>query len=797
MKVLLAGLLAVVLALPLAAQTTASLRGLVLDQSGASLPGARVTLQNELTGFVVVQVADPEGRFAIAGVPLRSYELRVTADGFAAHRQTLRFDTAATQDLRITLGVEGANTATVVSASDSLALVTPEDTGTRAQLNAAEIERLAHSTGNRGIEAIVATFPGFAQNANGAIHPRGAHTQLSFLIDGMPITDQLAGAFANTIDPNMIANLEIFTGNIPAEFGAKTAAVVNVNTISGLGAGRALRGSTALEAARFSTLGQVTTFSGERGKWGYSGLVNSRKSQRYLDSVSLENLHNGGHATRGFFRADFQATDRDIVRFNVLFGNSPFQLANLRSQHTNGMQQRQELQDFATALHWVRTIDAATTWEMNYSWRTADSRLLPSAGDTPVTASQERRLSTATLQHRFSAVRGRHNLRSGLDLQRVPLRESFTFGITSPAFNDPAAENYLPTLLPFDLSRGGSLFRFAERATGGFYSGHLQDSLRIGNLQVSLGLRWDTYRFLVDESAWQPRIGVAYHITKTGTVLRASYNRLLQTPQNENLLLSSAESAGVLVDPEIRASSGGVVRIRPERQNLFEVGVQQGLGRHWSWNTSFYHKNARNQQDVNNFFNTPILFPLQLAAIRVNSVESRLRMTPWHGVSGSVSVTHGKAVSTPPFTGGLFLGNGNVTLLNEGPFVIDHDQALSVHGILNYQHRRGWYSTYSVRHDSGLVAGGEDPAVVAQDPDYFDLLPYVDLVGDPPRARPRTISDIVVGYSHWRQDRKRWDVNVQVTNLSNRTAVFNFQSAFVGTRIVSPRAWGLRFRLFF
>jgi hypothetical protein len=228
-----------------------------------------------------------------------------------------------------------------------------------------------------------------------------------------------------------------------------------------------------------------------------------------------------------------------------------------------------------------------------------------------------------------------------------------------------------------------------------------------------------------------------------------------------------------------------------------EVGVQQSLGRRFSVNSSFYHKNARNQQDVNNFFNTPIVFPLQLSAIRVNSVESRVVMTPWRGFSGSVAATHARAVSTPPFVGGLYLGNGNVTLLNEGPFVIDHDQKLSLQGVMNYAHRRGFYATLSLRHDSGLVTGGADPAVVREDRDYADLLPYVNLLSDPPRTKPRTIADVVVGYERVRQERKRWDFNVQVTNVTNQTALFNFQSAFVGTRVVQPRTVGARLRFFF
>ena len=86
------------------------------------------------------------------------------------------------------------------------------------------------------------------------------------------------------------------------------------------------------------------------------------------------------------------------------------------------------------------------------------------------------------------------------------------------------------------------------------------------------------------------------------------------------------------------------------------------------------------------------------------------------------------AISTPPFTGGLYIGNGNVAMLNERPFVIDHDQKISLQGIANYGHPKGFYATVSTRFDSGLVTGNSDPAVVAGDRDYYDLLPYVNLL---------------------------------------------------------------------
>jgi outer membrane receptor protein involved in Fe transport len=264
---------------------------------------------------------------------------------------------------------------------------------------------------------------------------------------------------------------------------------------------------------------------------------------------------------------------------------------------------------------------------------------------------------------------------------------------------------------------------------------------------------------------------------------------------NENLLLSNSEEAAQLAPAAIRDAFGsGLIRIRPQRQNVYEAGVQQALFGRASLNAVYYHKDERDLHDNDNFLNTGIIFPTSLARSRVNGAELRLVMPPVRSLSGSLSLTHYHVVVTPPFTGGLFLGSAALDALSSGPFLIDHDQPLAAHLNVSWQARRYLWISTAVRYDSGLVTNPSDPAVVAADSDYADLLPYVKLEPDTPRVRPRTIADLAVGYDHLQGDRRIWDVQFQITNLFDRKALYNFQSIFVGTRLVQPRTLGVRFR---
>jgi outer membrane cobalamin receptor len=661
------------------------------------------------------------------------------------------------------LQLAGQVTSVIVSESVEGQLVDPAATGTRTELNRSTMERMPIAPSNRGLEAMLLSFPGFAANANGAIHPRGAHNQMTYVVDGMPIGDQLTGAFANAVDPAVVQTLELYTGNVPAEFGGKVSGVAVITTRTGLGMGRRFSGSTQLSGGGFDTLGSITQIAGGAEKWGYFASFNALKSNRYLDQVSIDNLHNGGNSERAFARIDGQVSPVDNLRLNLMAGRSSFQLANLRSQHATGQDQRQAMQDGSVSVGWVRTLNSAETIDTTVSFRTATARLLPSPHDTPVTAAQDRRLSTFTAGSRWNRLRGRHNWRAGVDIQRFPLRERFTYGFTT--------------------GPDTRLNHFEDQATGGMYTGFVQDSLRLGNLQLTLGLRYDNYRFLITGDQWQPRVGAAYHITQTNTVLRASYNRTYQTPPNENLLLSSTGRA--------------VIPIRPERQNVFEAGLQQSFGRHLSLTAAGYHKNSRDMQDNDNFLNTGIIFPISLARSRTNGFEARLTVLPVRGLSGSLSITHLHTVVTPPFTGGLFLGSAAVSALSAGPFIIDHDQPLGLSGLVQYNITRRIWVSGSVRYDSGLVANPSDPERVAADPDYSDLLPYVNLLSNPARVRPRTVTDVAFGYEAFRGERRQWDLMVQVANVGGVTALYNFQSIFVGTRMIQPRTASVKLRFWF
>src|SRR5581483_1816128 len=97
-----------------------------------------------------------------------------------------------------------------------------------------------------------------------------------------------------------------------------------------------------------------------------------------------------------------------------------------------------------------------------------------------------------------------------------------------------------PGMVPFDLTRNGNLLQFRDKGGIDQLALYVQDSITIGNLTANLGLRGDRYDGLTTRSMLEPRGGISYRIARSNTVLRGGYARTMETPYNENLLLSSA-----------------------------------------------------------------------------------------------------------------------------------------------------------------------------------------------------------------------------------------------------------------
>ena len=428
----------------------------------------------------------------------------------------------------------------------------------------------------------------------------------------------------------------------------------------------------------------------------------------------------------------------------------------------------------------------------------------------------------------------------------TPLSEAFNTGLTDPAFNSPCvgangvpvpdpslavpsqcaavgyAENsaYQPALLPYDLTRGGSLFKFAGTTTVYEESAYLQDGIRLGQLNLNLGLRYDNYDGLSRGNGVQPRVGIAYQLRSTGTVFHFSYARVFLTPYNENLILSSATGPGGLANGSLGATS--VPPLTPARRNQFNVGLEQQVGSKLSVQAEYFWKFTNGAYDFNTILNTPLNFPIQFRKSKIDGALVRATLNNVHGFSAFTVLGHSRSRLFSPEIGGINFGTAYAPVARP-----DHDQGFEQTTNLQYQFPQrafhGLWMGFTWRFDSGLVvvsvpdyltaltltgdqqqeiglycgnvfATVDQPLRSCSSPRYGAALIHIVAPGtynpdtNPSRITPRNIFDIALGTdSLWKKDRYSLGAKFTVVNLMNKVALYNFLSSFSGTHFVTPR----------
>jgi carboxypeptidase family protein len=786
------------LALP-AAAWGGQVRGKVLGPGDEPLPGVTLTLANDLTGSSQQTVSGADGGFFFYNVPENPYHLRASLEGFADYHADVEVHGNVPVEHTVRLTARFSGSTTVTAEKENVALET-EESSTHTDIDKSLVRRFAAPVASRAFESIVLSSPGFSQDENGRYHFQGGHSQQLLVIDGQPIGDQVGVTFSNSLNPAIAEGIEIVTGGIPAEFGEKANGVINLTTRSALGhAG--FHGDAGVGAARFSTL-EGSAAAG----WGgpRSGLfldLDGSKSDRFLDPVSFESFHNRGTTRRIFGRYDFiSSSESDSFRLTGNAGKTDRDVTNLPSQEEAGQNQRVSTQDWNLSLGYQHVAGAGWVFDAQIYGRDNKLKLLGSPNDTPVFAQQNRSLANQGGNLSFSKLVGNNEIKVGAQAKRFPIRESFHFEITDPGFNDPESDTYNPNLVPYDLTRGGTLFDFNAERTGQYYAGYVQDTLRVSNLTVNAGVRYDHNNLFETESLLQPRVGLAYYIPATRTVLRASYDRMLITPEYENILLSSSAAAAALVPPELQDNSqlgrGQLFNVS-ERHKAYNAGIQQGIGSALRLDLSYWKRTVVNAADQDQFFNTGIVFPLNFKGADLSGWNARLDGGPWKGLRGYLSLGHVKALYQTPFVGGLFLDSGAIDTLSGGSFVIDHDQDLQEQvGLFWDIPRSAFWVGVTQRYDSGLVTDAGTIEDVLASPDTAYAAPYIRFNTDPQRIKPRDIWNFSLG-ARLQQYGLPFEVQLDLLNAFDEKGLYNFQSVFGGTHVIPPRIVAGRVRYVF
>jgi len=552
--------------------------------------------------------------------------------------------------------------------------------------------------------------------------------------------------------------------------------------------------------------------------------------------------------------------------------------------------QRSQIKTFNIAPSWTRLLSPNAVFTLGAFVRRDQYNYYPSANPFsdlgPIqqeSVTQNRTLANAGVRSDVSYVKGIHNLKAGATYQQTFLDEDTRFGIVdaslnapcfdangnavpwvgSPGLNNPAncgsAVSTNPGLYPapftananffnslgcFDLTRptpatadgcpgsapGSGLFRFNGHTDIKQLALYVQDTITKGAWSLNLGLRGDIYNGLTTHREAEPRLGVAYNVKKTNTILRLSYARVLETPFNENLVLASTGCDSLVLASLLGCATPGVATpFAPGWRNEFHAGLQQAFGKYVVFSGEYIWKYTHNAYDFSVLGSTPITFPIEWHNSKIPGFAGRVSVPNFHGVSALMVFSSVAARFFTPQIGGA--GAVPAGTLGEAftAFRIDHDERFNQTTHVQYQPwKAGPWVGFNWRYDSGLVAGSVPVADASGTVDLSGLtgdqqlqaglfcgsarptlttplgvctagygstlisLPAPGKENDdtnPPRIAPRNLFDLAVGDDNlFRGERYQWSLTLTAINLTNRVALYNFLSTFSGTHFVTPRA---------
>jgi hypothetical protein len=876
-----------------AQSASGTITGTVNDASGAVVPGAVVTIDNPVSGLSRTAKTDAAGRYQFTNLPRATYHLVANAPGFAPFTVDVEVHSAVAVTPAIALQVGGASTTVTVTGGD----LVENDSGLHTDVDRSQMEELPLESQSSSVSSLVTlSSPGVAADSNGLFHGLGDHASNSFSVDGQPITDQQSKVFSNQIPSNSIQTIEVIEGAPPAEYGGKTSLVIQVTTRSGQGLTQPTGSLTTSYGTFGSASGGFDLGYGAQN-WGNFFELDGLDTGRFLDTPEYAVFHDKGNEQNVFDRADYQFTPVDAFHLNLNYSRSWFQTPNnydnlnVLDQFGNDVgdaDQKSKIETFDIAPSYTRTIGKTSVFNFGPYIRKDTYQYFPSENPLAdlgppnlqtATIAQYRTLTNAGFHSDLSYTKGRHTIKGGVTYASTFLRERDSLGIVDPVLNSPclntsgnpvdgftspsqcAAAGYQPNtasnpnatgklfnpvLLPYDLTRGGSTYNYFGPADIKEVALYVEDSIKAGNWLLNLGIRGDLYNGLATATQAEPRLGLSYNIKRTNTVPRISYARTLESPFNENLVLSSQGCTNAVLSPLLNCSTGVSGTMQPGFRNEFHVGFQQAFGKNLVFSGDYIWKYTHNAFDFSVLGNTPITFPIDWHNSKVPGFALRVDVPNFHNLTAFVVMSSVAARFFPPQVAGA-----GATVGQSGyPFRIDHDEKFNQTTHVQYQipFKRSPWIGFNWRFDSGIVAGSapcynplsNDPnSACATTSTTLNGLPAVDLssltadqefeaglrcgslkatpttplptpclaseysstlltipapgTGDndhnPSRIEQRNLFDASIGEDNlFNGDRYKWSLHLTGVNMTNKYALYNFLSTFSGTHYVTPRS---------
>ena len=459
----------------------------VVDPNGGAVP-ARVEIFGRSPELTATADTGADGRATLHRLPPGLYELLVLHPDFEEHSQTVEIRSAVPKAVEVRLNLKPV--AAEVTVHSTPPLFNPRGPSRPVRVGSESLQQTLGTTLGRSTVDVVTTMPGWLLEANAVLHPRGSEYDTQYVIDGMPVYDNRSLAFAPAFENTEFEAVNVFTGGIPAEYGRRLGGVIALDTRRSQAPGH--HSAVDLQLGSFGTrMGAASHQYAADGTVVAIG-IQGGMTDRYLDPPSLENFTNKGSSSGFNARLEQDVSDQDRLTLYFRTNRTNFLVPNDLAQQAAGQRQDRRSSETAGQVHYQRTFSPRTLGSVRGMIRDLTSELWSNELSTPVYVEQDRGFREGAVIGDVTVQGEHHTFKVGGDLRVNNIRERFAL----------AEPDELPEL---DLD-----FRDKQRSTEvGLY---VQNQIRVGNFAANVGLRFDHYKLLIDDSALSPRVALSYYV---------------------------------------------------------------------------------------------------------------------------------------------------------------------------------------------------------------------------------------------------------------------------------------------
>jgi outer membrane receptor protein involved in Fe transport len=546
---------------------------------------------------------------------------------------------------------------------------------------------------------VLLRVPGVAQDsaANGDLHVRGEHANLQYRINDVLLPEGISG-FGLELDPRFVNSLQFITGSLPAQYGFRTAGVVDIHTNSGTtGTG----GSASLYGGSFGTIRPSFSASGAEGKLSY--FVNGSYDR---NDLGIENptpdasaIHDTTKQLKLFSFFSYLLDDQSRLTVMLSASDSKFQVPNTpglaAGTSPDGtpwvpgafdsarLDENQHEQNYFGIVTYQKSA-GDLNYQLSALGRDSRAHFMPDPiGDlyfNGVASDVARQLQSAGLQFDASyALNDRHTLRAGAML----LDESVTSDATTTVF--PVDGNGDATGPAFPIVQN-------QRLHALFAGLYLQDEWTLApGLTLNGGARFDVFNSSFDhENQLSARLNLLYKATET-TTLHAGYARYFTPPPAEYV---PASTVIAFDNTSNAAASDQADPVKAERADYFDAGISQKLGQGFQVGLDGYYKQAKDQLDDGLFGQSLILSAFNYAKGEVYGLEFTGSYTHG-GFSTYLNLAHSVAKGKDWISSQFLFSPDDLAYVQNHWIHLDHDQTLSGSFGASYQ--------WGGHHDDGTL----------------------------------------------------------------------------------------------